>query len=494
MALKYTLLGRALAYAMLLAAAPSVAQTNEQLRQQIRELQRRLQDLQDQIEEQSRRAQAPAAAPASPPPSGVKAVLTPANAPGICSADDANCIYLTSRLHFDVGNYLSVHPQTPTGPHSLTSGVNARRARIGVLGKFMADWNYAFVADFGGTTDGSQLSNIQLASLSYQGLRPFAFEIGYMTVPWTLDEATSSNDIMFLERASPGVVATGLAAGTFRSAAGVRWNTDRAWAGVYATGPLSGATHTGSNQQQLGGVARATYQALQGGNYSLHLGVDGEFVFVPRANGSSATSIARTMTLSDRPVLRIDPTLFLDTGPIPAKNAGAYGVEAAGGYGSFYAQGEYYRYFVNQTGLAADAPTPQLNFDGGYVEASYTVTGESRKYIPTTGAYSAIVPDRPVSFVAGGWGALELAARYSYINLNDHATPGVLPTTTGGVFGGRQTIYTFGVNWYPITNIRFMLNYIYASVNKIPTTTAVGGSTQPGAAIHAIAMRTQVAF
>src|SRR3981081_1232839 len=123
MTLKYTHLGRALAYAMLLSAAPSVAQA----------------------EEQSRRAQAPAAAPVAPPPSGVKAVLTPDNRPGICSADDANCIYLTSRLHFDVGDYLSVQPQTPTGLHSLTSGVNARRARIGVLGKFMADWNYAFV-------------------------------------------------------------------------------------------------------------------------------------------------------------------------------------------------------------------------------------------------------------------------------------------------------------------------------------------------------------
>jgi hypothetical protein len=39
-----------------------------------------------------------------------------------------------------------------------------------------------------------------------------------------------------------------------------------------------------------------------------------------------------------------------------------------------------------------------------------------------------------------------------------------------------------------------MLNYLHASVNKIPITTAVGGSTQAGAVIQAIAMRTQVAF
>src|SRR3981081_857629 len=161
MTLKYSLLGSAMAYAMLLAAGPGAAKANEQLQQQT---------------------------------SGIKPVLTTANRPGICGADEANCIYLTTRLHLDVGDYLSVDPQTPTGLHSHTSGVNARRARIGVLGKLMADWNYEFVVDFGGSTDGVGLSSIEAAFLSYQGLKPFAFEIGYMEVLWTLDAATSSND------------------------------------------------------------------------------------------------------------------------------------------------------------------------------------------------------------------------------------------------------------------------------------------------------------
>ncbi|HEX9398273.1 MAG TPA: porin, partial [Burkholderiales bacterium] len=438
-----------------------------------------------------------AAPAAAAPPSGVRATLSPANRPGISSADGQNTLELTSRLHLDFADYLRVHPQTPTGQHSLTSGVNARRARIGVLGKFMGDWNYALILDFGGSSDsntaiGARTSDIVNAFISYVGFRPVAIDLGYMKVPWTLDEATDSNDIMFIERASSNVVATGLAAGQSRLAFGVRWNTDRAWAGAYLTGPTSGALHSGSNQQQLGGVARATYQLLQSSTYSLHLGLDGEYVFRPRANGSSATSIANTVILSDRPELRVDPTEFINTGAIPAKNAAVYGVEAAAGLGSFYAQGEYYIYQVTQSGLAAGAPTPELTFDGGYVEASYTLTGEARNYIPTAGAYSAIIPAQPVG--SGGWGAWELAARYSYVNLNDHVTPGVAPTATGGVFGGRQNVYTIGINWYPVTNIRFMLDYLYADVNKIPTATAVGGSTTPGAVIQAIALRTQVAF
>ena len=509
---KHRLLCTALAGSALFAAYPATAQTTaittqmQQLQQQIQQLQQQLQDLQRQVndsqaqarkaQEDAARAQAQAQAQGQPPAAagGVKATLSRANRPGICSADEQNCIELTSRVHFDFADYLSVHPQFSSGPHSLTSGVNARRARIGVLGKFFSDWNYAFIADFGGSTDGPQTSNIENAYITYNGLRPVAFDLGYLDVPFTLDEATSSNDIMFIERAEIQNTATNLAANDARAAFGVRSNSDRYWAGVYLTGPSAGALHTGSNQQQLGGTARATYQLLQGSNYSLHIGADGEYVFAPRANGNSATSIASTVSFSDRPELRVDPTAFINTGAIPAKNAGAYGGELAAGWDSLFFQGEYYRIFVDQSGLAATAPKPELHFDGGYAEASWIVTGESRRYIPVTGAYSGVIPARPLSFASGGWGALELAARYSYINLNDHNTPGVAPAVSGGVFGGRATGYTLGVNWYPIYNIRFMLNYIHEDVRKLPVTVGLGGTPSGGTRIDALALRSQVAF
>src|ERR1700676_4943293 len=81
-------------------------------------------------------------------------VKMPNNRPTICTADDQNCIAITSRVHFDVGGY-DYHPNTAaTVPQRLDDGVNLRRARIGVIGKFMGDWDYALIYDFGGTTDG----------------------------------------------------------------------------------------------------------------------------------------------------------------------------------------------------------------------------------------------------------------------------------------------------------------------------------------------------
>src|SRR5712671_4618878 len=81
-------------------------------------------------------------------------VKMPNNRPTICTADDQNCIAITSRIHFDGGGY-DYHPNTPaTVPQRLDNGVNVRRARIGVVGKFMEDWNYALIYDFGGSSDG----------------------------------------------------------------------------------------------------------------------------------------------------------------------------------------------------------------------------------------------------------------------------------------------------------------------------------------------------
>ena len=488
MSRKRTLLLRsAMTGSLIFLAYPAAAQSNQQLQDEIRQLQQQLQNLQSKVDQQPT---APAAAPVA---GGPRVTLSPNNRPGVSSADGRNTIELTSRLHFDIADYLKVEPQSPTGPHSLTSGFNARRARLGVLGKFMGDWNYTLIFDFAGSSDsninatsGSRSTDIENGYITYNGFRPVAIDFGYLDVPFTLDEVTSSNDIMFIERAEIQNVVTNMAANDARSALGVRSNNDRYWAGVYLTGPSAGATHNTSNMQQLGGTARGSYQVLQGSNYSLHLGVDGEYDFAPRS--TTATPITNALTLSDRPELRVDPTSFLTTGPIPAKNAGAFGPEIAAGFGSAFLQAEYYHIFIDQSGQAAAAPTPRLNFDGYYIQASYVLTGESRKYIPTAGAYSGVRPDRP--FGSGGWGAWEVAVRWAHIDLNSHDTPGVAQTASGGVFGGRANGLAFGVNWYVNNNIRFMLNYIHDDTNKL----AANGVTPAGARIDAIAMRTQIAF
>lgn len=430
----------------------------------------------------------------------------PNNRPTICTADQQNCVAITSRVHWDVGGY-DYRPNTAaTVPQKLDSGENLRRARIGVIGKFFGDWNYALVYDFGGTSDGfggaapgslpgGGVSGVENAYVSYTGLKPFggkmAIEAGIMDLAWTLDESTSSNDIVFMERASPGVIATNIAAGDFRSAVGTRWWNDVFWAGAYVTGPATGAIHSASSvapngmAEQYGAVARVAGQAISGQDYSLHFGADAQWLIQPPRN---LVTNAQTVTLSDRPELRLDPTTLVSTGAIAnASGVQVYGVEAAGTYGPLFLQGEYYWFNVDRSANTGLPPigAPSLKFQGGYAQAAYVLTGETRTYNAANAAYNGIKPAHPFSLEGGGWGAWEIGGRVSQINLNDQLASAV------GIAGGRQTVYTLALNWYVNGNVRFMLDYLHGNISKqvSPVSAADAGSK-----FDAVALRTQVAF
>ena len=466
-------------------------------------------------------ANANAAYPVKGPvaPSGV-IVTMPNNRPTICTADNENCVSITSRIHWDVGGY-DYHPNTgATSPQKLDDGENLRRARIGVLGKFFGDWNYALVYDFGGSSDGfastgstgaaaptattpgvggatvgflpgGAVGGVENAYLSYTGVKPvggqLAIEGGIMDLAYTLDEATSSNDMPFMERASSGIIAQNIAAGDFRSTAGARWYDDRFWAGAYVTGPATGAIHSASSvnpngtTEQLGAIARAAGQLVSGNGYSFHLGGEGEWLI--RAPRDEITG-AQTLILSDRPELRIDPTSLISTGALAGvSGAQVYSGEAAATYGPLFFQGEYFWYNVDRDNLAV--PLPSVQFNGGYAEVAYALTGETRKYNTGAASYGTIVPFNPFSLSGHSWGAWEIAGRVSTMNLNDQLA------TANGVAGGRQNVYTLALNWYVNRNVRFMFDFLHGDVAKQISSTNFGDA---GSKFNAFAMRTQVAF
>src|ERR1700730_19453075 len=219
------------------------AESFEQMKAQVKALEREVQALKGKgpaAETAPARAILATKAPAPPPAAIVK--MSPNNRPSICTADNLNCIALTTRLHFDVGEY-RYRPHTAlTAPQFLDNGVNARRARIGVAGTFMGDWNYALAFEFGASADGrppvsgGPATGIHDAFVSYIGIKPLAIEGGYWTVPYTLDWATGSNDLMFMERSPPPKIAPCTAAGSLRPALFPLINDDRFWVGGYVTG------------------------------------------------------------------------------------------------------------------------------------------------------------------------------------------------------------------------------------------------------------------
>jgi phosphate-selective porin OprO/OprP len=55
-----------------------------------------------------------------------------------------------------------------------------------------------------------------------------------------------------------------------------------------------------------------------------------------------------------------------------------------------------------------------------------------------------------------GWGAWEVAARVSYVNVTD-----------ADIAGGRLTDLTLGVNWYWNPNAKLQFNYIHAFARAV---------------------------
>lgn len=136
----------------------------------------------------------------------------------------------------------------------------------------------------------------------------------------------------------------------------------------------------------------------------MHIGADAQWLIQPPRNLIANT---QTVTLSDRPELRLDPTTLVSTGAIAnVSGAQVYSIEAAATYGPLIVQGEYFWYNVDRTANTGVplVGAPSLKFQGGYAQAGYVLTGESRTYNAAAAAYHGVKPAHPFSLDGGGWG------------------------------------------------------------------------------------------
>lgn len=112
------------------------------------------------------------------------------------------------------------------------------------------------------------------------------------------------------------------------------------------------------------------------------------------------------------------------------------GLEGAWVSGPFSLQGEWM-----QAKIERDEGT-EPTFEGWYLQVSWFLTGESRRYKQRSAKFGRI---RPLS----DHGAVEVAARFSSLDLND-----------GEIEGGSSDNITLGINWYINRQIRLMANAI----------------------------------
>jgi len=137
------------------------------------------------------------------------------------------------------------------------------------------------------------------------------------------------------------------------------------------------------------------------------------------------------------------------------------GLESVINVGQFNITGEYMRVNVDRR----DAVGEDVALDGYYGQVSYFLTGEAQRWNRKTGCIDRVKPLENFFTIRDcdcnvqrGWGAWEVAARYSVADLTDQ-----------DIIGGEGKSFTFGLNWYWNPYARMQFNYINGDITRGPT-------------------------
>ena len=399
--------------------------------------------------------------------------------PTISSADGRTSISLRSVVQLDAAHYGEdgdggiatdfrrgsvggTGNRETAAARDFSDGAYFRRARFGFEGTVARDFSYRVLAELGGSgTDGP--ARINDFWIGYTGFAPFTIQVGAFSPPANMDDGINVESSPFIERAAPAELSRTLGGADGRIGLGVRGSGAR-WMSA-----LTLTTRTVNDAEvfdsQLAAVGRFSTLLATSPDYNVHVGLSGTYVFQPPDQGSTAAAGQRhVVRLRDRPEIRVDSTRLVDTGSIDADSAYVYGIEAGANWKNWYLQAESFRYGIERT--AATAALSDPSFDGFYVQGSWILTGETRRYEVANGAFQAPRPFVPFSS-AGGFGAWELALRFSRLDLDFHSGLAGTAATADAIRGGTQDIWTFGVNWYINTSVKLMFNWFHVDVDRL---------------------------
>ncbi|WJN58175.1 porin [Pseudomonas sp. SO81] len=334
-----------------------------------------------------------------------------------------------------------------------------RRAFVELGGVMYTDWAYQINYDLSQNAGGDNRKEdgyFDEASLAYNGFAPVSIKAGRFDPEFGLEKATSSKWVTAQERtAAYDLVdwANAHNGGMGIQVSGAAGPTLYGSAGLYAK-DATNSTEDGDSATQfnLRGVFAPMYEA---GNV-LHFGLnyaqrdlsDTEFDSRVRSRlgmrgvstdgGQDAGDNGNRLTLAGAE----------DTPAGAFGDDAAWGVEAAWAMGAFSLQGEY----VSRSLEADDDAYEDIDADGYYVQAAYTLTGEPRGY--KLGKFDAI---KPANKQLGAW---EVFYRYDNISAEDD----------NGSFASKDDVegkvHNVGLNWYANESVKISGVYVKSKVDN----------------------------
>jgi len=400
----------------------------------------------------------------------------------ITSADKKNQLRIGATIQTDYRNFLGDNPDAwtglalgPVGPDSIF----LRQARIVLEGYLLKDIYFKIMPDFAQTSNTANM--LPDAYVDYAYATQASLLVGKYKPSIGLERLQSDSNTAFLERAFPTNLAPnrdmgiqihggfGMPGYKAETAPGPIDNKNALTYQVeitngtgdsgnpYGNGAqsTSSTSFTSANNKEFDG--RIFAQPFQHSGYSWLEG------FGVGLSGSFSSPDKLVLNNQRTP---LGQTQFIYYDAPNTITAGSTGVITANGSSNrIYPQAYWYKgpfglmgeYVASTQTLNGSDPTSKVNNitqtnTASQVQVSYVVTGEDN-------TFEGVKPMRNFDPFKGSWGALQLAARWTELNVDSDTFKMIDPTRSAS----KATAGTFGANWFLNKYALIRLDYEYVS-------------------------------
>jgi len=353
-----------------------------------------------------------------------------------------------------------------------------RRARFGFQGNYGKHFQFAILTDAASSGTGTSGAIVRDVYLNAKINDAFQIQAGQFKEPFAQELVAGITNIDFVERGLQSLLyPSGVFA--FRSPGAVihgdiNKGVIQYWGGIFNGKGYANATNTTSVPESVGRIRLypwrnhkdSFFQSLAFGGsiaYSYSAGISNEQT--PRL---TEPDLAFTFF----PQFRINGNVWRGEGEFTFLH-GPWGVRAE------YVQAEFDRTGVGtlQFGGLGFQNLPTVRYKAWNGSATYLLTGEKRPENGTPRVKHPLFGPETPGITGKGWGAFELAFRYSGIQGNEPGiffnnvfTPELVPT-----FNMHTDEFTAGVNWYLNYWVRYQTN---VSVDRLKQPSTIGAVPQ----------------
>jgi phosphate-selective porin len=370
--------------------------------------------------------------------------------------------------------YVQTDYRSFSGDGAPANAFSVRRARFGFQGNYGSHVDYGILTDTVAST-GATIRDVYI-NMKYNP--ELQVQAGQFKEPFAQELAAGVTNIDFVERGLQSLLYPS-ASSAFRSPGfaihgDINGGVVQYWGGIfngkgYATANTTNVPET---------VGRIRVYPWRKHKDSLFQGL--------ALGGSIAYSVTRGLS-NETTLVTCSPDGAYCFFPQFRVNGGVWRYEAEYTYlhGPFATRGEYVQAMYSRNSVGTEQlgglgieSLPQVRFKAYNIAATYMLTGEKR---PENGTprvkHPLLGPETPGGSGGKGWGAWEVALRYSGIHGNEPGvffnnvfTPENVPT-----FNQKTDQFTLGVNWYLNYWVRYQTNFI---LDRLQTPSTIGAQRQ----------------